>query len=85
MAAVGRGLDAVGRTGINVWVRVPDETLAVSALREAGWAVAPGALYRISSAPGFRVTISALDESAIPVFADAVVAAVGGRSGGRAW
>jgi len=80
-----RGLDAVGRTGINVWVRVPDETLAVSALREAGWAVAPGALYRISSAPGFRVTISALDESAIPVFADAVVAAVGGRSGGRAW
>jgi DNA-binding transcriptional MocR family regulator len=80
-----RGLDAAGRTGLNVWVRVPDETLVVTALRDAGWAVAPGALYRISSPPGFRVTVSRLDRADIPVFADAVVAAMGARSAARSW
>ncbi len=76
-----RGLDAVGRTGINVWVRVPDETQVVTALRDAGWAVAPGALYRIASSPGFRVTVSRLDLADIPAFADAAAAAVAGPIG----
>ena len=41
-----RGVPATGRTGINVWVPVADETRAVTALRDAGYAVAPGSLYR---------------------------------------
>lgn len=45
-----RGLVAHGRTGINVWVPVVDEMGAVAALRDAGYAVAPGA-YRTRCDP----------------------------------
>lgn len=48
-------------SGINVWVPVPDETRAVTALRDAGYAVAPGALFRLASPPGIRITVSPLD------------------------
>ncbi|MBX6355144.1 MAG: aminotransferase class I/II-fold pyridoxal phosphate-dependent enzyme [Micromonosporaceae bacterium] len=71
-----RGLPARGRTGINVWVPVPDETRAVSALREAGYAVAPGAVYRLASPPGLRITVSPLEASDIDGLADAVAQAV---------
>ncbi|SCF29373.1 aminotransferase class I/II-fold pyridoxal phosphate-dependent enzyme [Micromonospora chokoriensis] len=54
------GLRAHGRSGINIWLPVPDETSAVTAMRDAGWAVAPGALYRIAAAPAVRVTVSSL-------------------------
>ena len=72
-----RGVTAVGETGINVWVRVTDETRTVGLLRDQGYAVAPGSLFRINSAPGIRITISALDEDRIPALADAVAAAAG--------
>jgi DNA-binding transcriptional MocR family regulator len=81
-----RGLDAVGRTGINVWVRTPDETTAVTALRESKYAVAPGSLYRLSTPPALRITISRLDMSDIEPFADTVASAVGSEAGYRpAW
>lgn len=67
---------AFGDSGINVWVPVPDETLAVAAMRDAGYAVAPGALFRIRSGPGIRITVSSLDEADIPVLARAIAAAV---------
>jgi DNA-binding transcriptional MocR family regulator len=72
-----RGLPSRGRTGINVWVPVPDETRAVAALREAGYAVAPGALYRLSSPTAIRITVSPLALSDIDALADAVRRAVG--------
>jgi DNA-binding transcriptional MocR family regulator len=75
-ALAARGIAAHGRTGINVWVPVPDETRTVAALREAGYAVAPGALFRLSSAPGIRITVSLLDEADVGPLADAVTAAV---------
>jgi hypothetical protein len=43
-----------------VWVPVADETGAVSALLDSGWAVAPGERFRISSAPGIRIGIATL-------------------------
>ncbi|GAA3741636.1 aminotransferase class I/II-fold pyridoxal phosphate-dependent enzyme [Micromonospora maritima] len=67
-----RGVAAHGRTGINVWVPVPDETAAVTALRDAGWSVAPGGLYRIAAAPAVRVTVSSLDDADLPALADAL-------------
>lgn len=70
-----RGVPASGRTGINVWIPVADETRAVTALRDAGYAVAPGALYRQATPPGVRITISPLSDSDIPPLADAVAAA----------
>jgi DNA-binding transcriptional MocR family regulator len=56
----GRGVPAAGRTGLNVWVPVADETAAVTALRDAGIVVVPGSRYRIASGPGIRVTASRL-------------------------
>ena len=60
-----RGLPATGRTGINVWVPVPDETAAVARLRSDGYAVAPGALFRQAAGPGLRITVSNLRPSDI--------------------
>ncbi|MET7382840.1 aminotransferase class I/II-fold pyridoxal phosphate-dependent enzyme [Streptomyces sp. NPDC005526] len=72
-----RGVRARGRSGMNVWVPVPDETGAVARLLHAGWAVAPGARFRMSAPPGIRITVSALTDEDIAVLADAVAAALG--------
>ncbi|GAA4703023.1 GntR family transcriptional regulator [Phytohabitans rumicis] len=74
-ALTAHGLVAHARTGINVWVEVPDETRAVTALRDSGYAVAPGALYRQRTAQGIRITVSPLSEADIAAVADAVAAA----------
>jgi DNA-binding transcriptional MocR family regulator len=71
-----RGLAAAGRTGINVWVPVADETAALARLRDDGYAVAPGSLFRMAAPPGLRITISPLDPSRIEPLADAVLRAV---------
>ena len=56
---------------------MPDETRAVAGLRDAGYAVAPGSLYRIGTGPAIRITISPLADADIEPLADAVVRAVG--------
>ncbi|MGH3523976.1 MAG: aminotransferase class I/II-fold pyridoxal phosphate-dependent enzyme, partial [Mycobacterium sp.] len=71
-----RGVTAHGRSGLNVWVPVPDEAVAITRLLDAGWAVAPGTRFRINSAPGIRITISDLDVPEIALLADAVAQAV---------
>ncbi len=55
-----RGITAHGRSGFNVWVPVPEEAPIVSFLAARGWALRAGEPYRIRSAPGVRVTASAL-------------------------
>ncbi|MFD9953385.1 aminotransferase class I/II-fold pyridoxal phosphate-dependent enzyme [[Kitasatospora] papulosa] len=70
-----RGVEAYGRTGMNVWVPVGDETGAVARLLHAGWAVAPGARFRIASPQGVRLTVSTLSARDIEPLADAVAAA----------
>jgi DNA-binding transcriptional MocR family regulator len=75
-ALAARGVPAGSKTGINVWVPVPDEARAIGLLRDRGYAVAPGSLFRIAAPPGIRITISSLDESEVPALADAVTAAV---------
>jgi DNA-binding transcriptional MocR family regulator len=71
-----RGVHAVGDTGINVWIPVPDETAAVASLREAGYAVAPGRLYRMATPPAIRITVAALREEEAGPVAQAVAAAL---------
>ncbi|MTE22090.1 aminotransferase class I/II-fold pyridoxal phosphate-dependent enzyme [Streptomyces sp. TRM43335] len=71
-----RGVPAYGRSGMNVWVPVPDETGAVARLLRAGWAVAPGARFRIATPPGVRLTVSPLSEDGIEPVADAVAEAI---------
>ncbi|NEA49280.1 GntR family transcriptional regulator, partial [Streptomyces sp. SID10815] len=68
---------ARGRSGMNVWVPVPDETGAVARLLHAGWAVAPGARFRLSAPPGIRITVSTLRDGEPERLADAVAAALG--------
>lgn len=70
-----RGVPARGRSGMNVWVPVPDETSTVTNLLHSGWAVAPGARFRLNSPPGIRITVSALDHDDTGPLADAVAAA----------
>ncbi|QHC22445.1 aminotransferase class I/II-fold pyridoxal phosphate-dependent enzyme [Streptomyces sp. GS7] len=72
-----RGVRARGRSGMNVWVPVPDETGAVARLLHSGWAVAPGARFRMHSPPGIRITVSGLTADDIIPLADAVAAATG--------
>jgi DNA-binding transcriptional MocR family regulator len=60
-ALAARGIEAHGRSGMNVWVPVPDEGAVTRRLLEAGWAVLPGERFRLRSRPAIRVTVSALD------------------------
>ncbi|MGW0712275.1 aminotransferase class I/II-fold pyridoxal phosphate-dependent enzyme [Streptomyces sp. NPDC002643] len=72
-----RGVRGHGVSGMHVWVPVPDETGAVARLLHAGWAVAPGARFRIDAPQGIRITVSSLAEDEIDGLADAVASAVG--------
>ncbi|TVL89852.1 aminotransferase class I/II-fold pyridoxal phosphate-dependent enzyme [Streptomyces sp. SAJ15] len=77
-----RRIAAHGRSGMNVWVPVPDETGAVARLLQSGWAVAPGARFRLDSPPGVRVTVSPLGlGDDIEAMADALAEAVAGPRG----
>jgi DNA-binding transcriptional MocR family regulator len=71
-----RGVAARGRSGLNVWVPVPDETVAITRLLGAGWAAAPGARFRIRTSPGIRVTVADLGAHEIDPLADAIAEAV---------
>ncbi|OEV07742.1 aminotransferase class I/II-fold pyridoxal phosphate-dependent enzyme, partial [Streptomyces nanshensis] len=71
-----RGVRAHGRSGMNVWVPVGDETGAVARLLQSGWAVAPGARFRLASPPGVRLTVSPLTAAGAGEVGDAVAAAL---------
>ncbi|HEY3208297.1 MAG TPA: aminotransferase class I/II-fold pyridoxal phosphate-dependent enzyme [Actinomycetota bacterium] len=79
-----RGIAARGRSGLNVWIPVPEEAGAVSALLQRGWAVAAGERWRLGRSvalpinaarlrtpPAIRVTAATLlPEEAGPFAAD---------------
>lgn len=71
-----RGIVAHGRSGLNIWIPVPDETVAITRLLGAGWAAAPGTRFRIDTPPGMRITVSTLDAAEINALADAVAEAI---------
>jgi DNA-binding transcriptional MocR family regulator len=75
-ALADRGVVAHGKSGLNVWIPVPDETASITKLLNAGWAAAPGARFRIGTAPGMRITISELADDDIAVLADGIAEAV---------
>ena len=54
------GIAATGRSGLNVWIPVPEEAATVAYLAARGWAVRAGERYRTKSAPAVRVTVAAL-------------------------
>ncbi|MDK1474477.1 aminotransferase class I/II-fold pyridoxal phosphate-dependent enzyme [Streptomyces sp. 549] len=82
-ALADRGVPAHGRSGMNVWVPVPDEAGVVARLLQSGWAVAPGARFRTVSPPGVRLTVSGLDADRLAALADAVATAIHPGGGTR--
>ena len=55
-----RGIHVAGRSGFNLWLPTRDEAHLVRALADRGWAVAPGAPFRIQAPPAIRITTSTL-------------------------
>lgn len=70
------GIEAEAPSGLNVWLPVPDETSIVQALQAQGWAVAPGAPFRLQAEPAIRVTISSLKPEEAPRLAVAISTAL---------
>jgi DNA-binding transcriptional MocR family regulator len=75
-ALAAHGVAAFGRSGMNLWVPVPDEDSAAASLLEAGFAVATGARFRIQSAPALRITTATLDVAEADRVAQAVARAL---------
>lgn len=71
-----RGIEVESPSGLNVWVPVPDETSLVRALQSDGWAVMPGAPFRLQSDPAIRITISSLEQAEAGPLADALATAL---------
>jgi DNA-binding transcriptional MocR family regulator len=77
-ALADREVASYGRSGLNVWIPVHDETATITRLLYAGWAAAPGARFRIDTVPGIRITVSDLDAAEIDPLAEALAEAVHG-------
>jgi DNA-binding transcriptional MocR family regulator len=78
------GIDAHGRSGLNVWIPVREESATLQAMMAAGWAVSAGERFRIESAPGIRVTTAALRSELAPDLATALARTLGSAERGRA-
>jgi DNA-binding transcriptional MocR family regulator len=62
-ALAARGIEARGRSGLNVWVPVREEHSLTSGLLERGWAVAPGERFRLASQSAVRIGVATLEEA----------------------
>ena len=62
-------ISAHGRSGLNVWIPVPDEARVVQAAAATGWAIAAGQRFRIASPPAVRITTGLLDPSDLEAIA----------------
>jgi DNA-binding transcriptional MocR family regulator len=66
-ALAARGIEAIGPSGLNVWIPVPDEDAAVRALLARGVSIAAGRPFRLASGPAVRITTATVlpDEAAM--------------------
>lgn len=83
-ALASRGIEARGRSGLNVWVPVREESVVTHGLAVRGWAVAAGERFRVASPPGIRVTIATLTPPDTERFADALAEVMRPSSRGSA-
>jgi DNA-binding transcriptional MocR family regulator len=70
------GIEAHGRSGLNVWIPVPEEAPVVAALAERGWGVSAGERFRLASPPAIRVSAAALPAADAPDLARALARAL---------
>jgi len=71
-----QGIEVESPAGLNVWIPVQDETATVQSLQTNGWAVMPGAPFRLKSDPAIRVTVSSLASSEAGPLAIAITRAL---------
>lgn len=72
------GIEARGRSGINVWIQVPEEEPVVSAMAAAGYAIRAGERWRLGTPPAVRVSVSGLEVDRIAEVAEIIAAGCGG-------
>jgi DNA-binding transcriptional MocR family regulator len=70
------GIEASGRSGLNVWIPVPEEVPVVQSLLRAGFAVSAGERFRLRAGPAIRVTIATLASTQAPHLANAIAGAL---------
>jgi DNA-binding transcriptional MocR family regulator len=75
-ALAAHGIAAHGRSGLNVWIPVPEEAPVLAALLDAGFGLLAGERFRIASGPAIRATIARLDPADAPRLAAAVARAL---------
>ncbi|MEL7157604.1 MAG: aminotransferase class I/II-fold pyridoxal phosphate-dependent enzyme [Actinomycetota bacterium] len=75
--------EAPARSGLNVWVPVPDEAQVVTAMERRGFAVRAGSRYRQVSPPGIRLSIGLVDEATAVAAAEELVDVLRRRPAGR--
>jgi DNA-binding transcriptional MocR family regulator len=71
-----REIEVSATAGIAVWIPVPEEAAVVQSLLAQGWAVMPGAPFRLQSERAIRVTTSTLAGKDADELAEAIQAAL---------
>jgi DNA-binding transcriptional MocR family regulator len=76
VALAERGIEVSATAGIAAWIPVPEEAPVVQSLLVQGWAVMPGAPFRLRSGRAIRVTTSTLAGNDAAELAEAIRAAL---------
>jgi DNA-binding transcriptional MocR family regulator len=71
-----RGIETSATAGIAAWIPVPEEAPVVQSLLAQGWAVMPGAPFRLRSDRAIRITTSTLAGGDADELAEAIRAAL---------
>lgn len=72
------GIEATGRSGLNVWVPVADEAQVVADMQHRGFAIRSGSRYRKRSAPAVRISTAAAEIEVLHAAADTMASVMGG-------
>ncbi|MDQ6817016.1 MAG: aminotransferase class I/II-fold pyridoxal phosphate-dependent enzyme [Actinomycetota bacterium] len=79
------GVQAHGRTGMNVWIPVQEEWQMLGSLLDRGLLVSAGDRFRIATPPAIRVTTASLRESEASEIARTIASAAQTRRSNRAY
>lgn len=76
-----RDVPATGRSGLNVWIPVLEESRMLQQLAAEGWAAAAGARFRLETGRAIRLTVAGLEEAEAEDLARDILHATRGKSG----
>jgi DNA-binding transcriptional MocR family regulator len=82
-ALAAAGIEAHGRSGLNVWIGVDDETRVVTGMQRRGYALRAGARFRQASPPGVRISAAMAEPAVLAAAAAALADLLGARGRAR--